>query len=490
LTQIREVLTVQQAIEAHLGIPQQLGRYHVRRKIGEGGMGVVYEGYDPFIARRVALKAIRQEYVVGPDADEFLHRLQREAQAAGSLNHPNVVAVYDYCEGLTLGADGTQLHTPFIVMEYIEGRELASRFKSQERFAVPEIQRIMGQILDALRYLHSQGVVHRDIKPGNIILLNDGSVKVADFGIARIESSTLTRVGSVMGSPDYMSPEQFGGQAVDNRCDLYAAAVILYQFLTGKLPLSGAPSASMHRALYELPPAPSAVSADVPKAFDKILRRALAKRASDRFQTAAEFKQAIMAVSAPDTGATRITPKAASDHGLWRSRLAPSAIIGALVVTIVLAVFIGNRISGHASAGGQPLAASITAAPQEGQIPSASMILPSFESTHYTDPSVGAVGATAARPLAGTLGPAALPEATHPYPADAPIATAPQESRHEPVVDQPMIAQTSELSRKPATRLVARKTDSTEYHCSDLLQKASLEPLSQKEATTLAKSCQ
>jgi len=469
--------TVQQAIEAHLGIPQQLGRYHVRRKIGEGGMGVVYEGYDPFIARRVALKAIKQEFVVGPDADEFLHRLQREAQAAGSLNHPNVVAVYDYCEDLTLGADSALLHTPFIVMEYVEGRELASRFKSLERFALQEIQRIMGQILDALQYLHSQGVVHRDIKPGNIILLNDGSVKVADFGIARIDSSTLTRAGSVMGSPNYMAPEQFGGQEVDNRCDLYAAAVILYEFLTGKLPFSGAPSAIMHQALYQLPPAPSAVSADAPKSFDKIMRRAMAKRPSERFQTATEFKQAIMAVSAPDTGATRTIVRPAAHRAPWRPSLATSAIIGALAVAgIVLAVFIGNRISRHASAGGQPFAESTAAAPREHQIQAAS-ILPSFE-------------ATAARPLADTPGPAALPAATHPDPAVAPVATAPQESRSEPVVDQPMIAQTSELSRKTATRLLMRKTDSAEYPCSDLLQKASLEPLSEKEATRLAKSCQ
>ena len=449
-------------------IPQQLGRYHVRRKIGEGGMGVVYEGYDPFIARRVALKAIRQEYVVGPDAEEFLRRLQREAQAAGSINHPNVVAVYDYCEDLTPGADGMQVHTPFIVMEYVEGRELASRFRSQERFAVPEIQRIMGEILDALRYLHSQSVVHRDIKPGNIILLNDGSVKVADFGIARSESSTLTKVGSVMGSPNYMAPEQFGGQAVDHRCDLYAAAIILYQFLTGRLPFSGAPSAIMHQALYELPPAPSAVSADAPKAFDKILRRALAKRPSERFQTAAEFKQAIMAVSATvsatEGGTTRVIAGTAPHRSVWRSSLARSAIIGTVVASIVLAAVIGNRASRPTSADGRPFASSTTA-PRQEKIQSASLLLPSFDSTHHSvDPSVTSTVA----------GPAVTPFAAR-QPAAIPRPAA--------------LAQASELTRKEATPLSLRKTDVPEYRCSDLLQKASLEPLSQKEATALAKDC-
>jgi serine/threonine-protein kinase len=429
-----------------LEIPQQLGKYQVRRKIGEGGMGVVYEGFDPSIARRVALKAIKQEYVVGPDADEFLERLQREAQAAGSLNHPNVVALYDYCEDLALDSDDKLVQTPFIVMEYIEGRELASRFKSLERFSVPEIQRIMGEILDALRYLHSQGVVHRDIKPANIILLNDGSVKVADFGIARIESSTLTRVGSVMGSPNYMAPEQFAGPAVDNRCDLYAAAVILYEFLTGKLPFSGAPSAIMHQALYEMPPAPSSVSPDAPKAFDKILRRALAKRPGDRFQTATEFKQAIMAVSVPDPGATRITGKAAPVRTAWRLRLTPSAIVAALLVTIVLAAVVGIRISRHASASERPLTGSTATAPP-AQIQSASL-----------DPA----------PTVATL--AAEPEES------ASTST----STSKIVADPPM---------KTAARLPVRKADTTDFHCSELLQKASLEPLTQKEATTLAKNC-
>lgn len=276
-------------------LPEKLGKYQVRREVGRGGMGIVYEGYDPVIDRRVALKTFITEYFDGTQADNLLTRLRREAQAAGRLSHRNIIAVYDYGEETVKDAAGVDSATAFIAMEFIEGRSLENYFEAHERFPMREVQRIMGEVLDALEYSHEHGVVHRDIKPANIILLTDGAVKVADFGVARIESSTLTQVGTVLGSPSYMSPEQFMGQTVDGRSDLYSAGVVLYQLLTAEIPFTGAYTTIMHRVLNDNAPPPSALNVQVPKGFDAVLRKAMAKRPDERFQTAEEFKQAILA---------------------------------------------------------------------------------------------------------------------------------------------------------------------------------------------------
>ena len=210
--------------------PSKLGKYEIRRELGKGAMGVVYEGFDPSIERVVALKTIRADQLGGEDAPEILARFRREAQAAGRLKHPHIVAVYEY---------GEDAGTTFIAMEFVEGRSLKEFFSQHARFTVPQLARIMSELLDALDYSHRRGVVHRDIKPANIMILPDGTVKVADFGIARIESSNLTQTGMILGTPSHMSPEQFMGQTVDGRSDLFSAGVILYELLTGEKPFSG-----------------------------------------------------------------------------------------------------------------------------------------------------------------------------------------------------------------------------------------------------------
>lgn len=271
-------------------IPQKLGKYEIRRELGRGAMGVVYEGWDPMIDRRVALKTVRKDQLDRSEVDEILSRFRREAQAAGRLNHPNVVAVYEYGED----ADGTA----FIAMEYVEGRELKDYFDRQERFPLSEIVRLMGELLNALGHAHSHGIVHRDVKPANIFLLQSGQAKVGDFGIARIESSNLTQAGSVLGTPAYMSPEQFMGQRVDGRSDLFSAGVILYQFLTGEKPFAGQLTTIMHKVLKEDPIAPSELNVQVPSVFDDVIRKAMAKRPEDRYQTAKEFSDALHAALA------------------------------------------------------------------------------------------------------------------------------------------------------------------------------------------------
>ena len=276
-------------------IPQKLGKYEIRRELGRGAMGIVYEGWDPGVARRVALKTVRKDQLDRSEVDEILSRFRREAQAAGRLNHPNVVAVYEYGED----PDGTA----FIAMEYVEGRELKDYFDRQERFPLSEIVRLMGELLGALGHAHTHGIVHRDIKPANIFLLQNGQVKVGDFGIARIESSNLTQAGSVLGTPSYMSPEQFMGQRVDGRSDLFSAGVILYQFLTGEKPFAGQLTTIMHKVLKEDPIAPSELNVQVPSVFDGVIRKAMAKRPDDRYQTAAEFAAALQAALAGKTSA-------------------------------------------------------------------------------------------------------------------------------------------------------------------------------------------
>src|SRR5512139_2376214 len=289
----------------------RLGRYEIRRTLGKGAMGVVYEAFDPTIKRRVALKTIRADQLGGDDAGEVLARFRREAQAAGRMSHPNVVAIYDFDED-----DGTS----FIAMEYVEGRDLKSAFEHNERFANADIVRIMAQILDALGYSHRQGVVHRDIKPGNVFLQDDGTVKVADFGIAHVDASSLTQVGSVMGTPSFMSPEQIQGLPVDGRSDLFSAGVILYQFLTGERPFAGSSTTTMQKVLKQDPLPPSTLNVTLPEAVDAVVRKALAKRPEDRYQTAQEFADALRAALAPAPArpAARPAPAAAADATVLR----------------------------------------------------------------------------------------------------------------------------------------------------------------------------
>jgi serine/threonine-protein kinase len=264
--------------------PLKLGKYEILRELGRGAMGVVYEAFDPSIERTVALKTIRRDQLEGDTAAEAITRFEREAKAAGRLNHPNIVSIYDF------GEDGD---TTFIAMEFVIGRELKSHFEKDERFPIADATRIMCELLDALEYSHNYGVVHRDIKPANIIIRPNGQVKVADFGIARIESSQYTQAGTVLGTPAYMSPEQFMGQTVDRRSDIFSAGVVLYQFLTGERPFSGTATTIMHKVLSVDPPLPSRLNVQAPRPFDAVIAKALAKRPEDRFQTAAEFAEAI-----------------------------------------------------------------------------------------------------------------------------------------------------------------------------------------------------
>ncbi len=291
----------------------RLGKYLIRRELGKGAMGIVYEGFDPQIERTVAIKTILPSQLKGEEAIQVLARFKREAQAAGRLNHPGIVAVYDYGEEVAdedhtmVAGEGAQARqrVAYIAMEFVKGRELRDFFEANERFAIKDVERLMLEVLDALGHAHANGVVHRDIKPANLIVLADGKVKVADFGIARVEKSELTQVGTVMGTPAYMSPEQFMGQPVDGRSDIFSCGVILYQFLTGEKPFTGNSTTIMYKVLHEEPLAPSLLNVALPAAFDAVVKKAMAKNPDERYQSAQEFAQAIKSTlgAAPAMGA-------------------------------------------------------------------------------------------------------------------------------------------------------------------------------------------
>ncbi len=267
---------------------ESLGKYEIRRQLGRGAMGTVYEGFDPIIERIVAIKTVRLPDSADEETAEEIARFRREAQAAGRLTHPNIVGVFDYGETADIA---------YIVMEYVDGPPLKNLLDKHERFTVPRIVRIMEDLLAGLQFSHERGVVHRDIKPANLMLTKSGQAKIADFGIARIESSSMTQAGTVLGTPAYMSPEQFMGQVVDARSDIYSSGVLLYQLLTGERPFEGSMSAIMHKALNTEAPMPSQISVTVPRPFDAVVRKAMAKRPDDRYASAADFMAAIKAAS-------------------------------------------------------------------------------------------------------------------------------------------------------------------------------------------------
>ena len=300
----------------------KLGKYEIRKELGRGAMGVVVEGYDPLIERIVALKTIRPEQLTGVNAHEFLARFRREAQAAGRLTHPNIVSIYEF---------GEDAGVWYIAMELVKGRELKEYFEANERFSTADTVRILTQILAALGYSHKMGVVHRDIKPSNIFVSADGTAKVADFGIAHLESSELTQAGTVLGTPAYMSPEQILGLPIDGRSDLFSVGVILYQFLTGERPFTGNATITMRKVLEEDPLPPSRFNTQTPGAMDAVVRRALAKKADERFQSAEEFMAALDAAATGERvhsgettlippPATSAAPRAATGAGMFSSR--------------------------------------------------------------------------------------------------------------------------------------------------------------------------
>ncbi len=266
-------------------------RYEIGEVIGRGGMAEVHEGKDLRLGRRVAVKILRPDLARDPS---FQARFRREAQSAAALNHPNIVAVYDTGEDVLTSPNGERVVVPYIVMEYVDGMTLRQLLASGRRLLPERALEITAGVLAALDYAHRHGIVHRDIKPANVMLTRTGDVKVMDFGIARAindTGNTMTATSAVMGTAQYLSPEQARGEVVDARSDLYSAGVLLYELLTGRPPFTGdSPVSIAYQHVSEMPLPPSQVDPGVSPEIDSVVLLALAKRTDDRYQTAADFR--------------------------------------------------------------------------------------------------------------------------------------------------------------------------------------------------------
>ena len=265
---------------------QSIGRYRVDGLLGTGAMGDVYRAYDPVIDRPVAIKVVRTELAAGSGSEQWLQRFRREARAAGRRFHPNIVAILDFGED-----DGM----PFLAMEYIDGRSLDGILKASGPLDPARSVAVITQVLSALGFAHQNGIVHRDVKPSNIMVLNSGEVKVADFGIARIDTSEFTIVGDLLGTPAYMAPEQFAGAPVDKRTDLFAAGVILFEMLTGVKPFRGKSITEIISFMETRGPEDiRALNPAVPDSLKRVITKALAFDPARRYADAAEFSKAII----------------------------------------------------------------------------------------------------------------------------------------------------------------------------------------------------
>jgi len=256
----------------------KIGKYKILGILGKGGMGIVYKALDPDIEREVAIKTIRFDTLSeGTQKDDLIARFIREARAAGKMVHPNIVTIYEV---------GREMDLTYIVMQYVEGQSLQALIDAGKKFSLQEIAEMMGLVGDALDYAHQGGIIHRDIKPANILMDKSGKPFLADFGVARMESSTMTQSGTTVGTLSYMSPEQITGQSIDGRSDLFALGIILYELLSGKKPFFGDNiSTIVYQIVHEQPRRIREINADLPAGYDVVIQKILAKNPDDRYAT-------------------------------------------------------------------------------------------------------------------------------------------------------------------------------------------------------------
>lgn len=274
-------------------LPEIIGRYEVRRELGRGAMGVVYEAWDPALGRRVAIKTLSLATSFGPlEREAFEQRFLTEARAAAGLSHPNIVVVHD------VGRDGTA-GVPYMTLEYLEGRTLAEVSAAGERLDWREALRIVARLADALHSAHSQGIVHRDVKPANVMLLPNGQPKIMDFGIAKIPASQLTAAGQLFGTPANMSPEQALGETLDARSDIFSLGTVLYELLAGRRPFfADTLTGILAQVVQQDPPPPSSVAPGLPADADYLVARSMAKAREPRYpdgRTMAEDVEDVLA---------------------------------------------------------------------------------------------------------------------------------------------------------------------------------------------------
>ena len=270
---------------------KSLGRYQIQGVLGKGAMGLVYDGRDPGLNRRVAIKTILVKQLDEEMARMYSKRFEREVRAVARLNHRNIVQVYDF---------GTEGDVAYIVMEYINGKELKDFFDAGQRYDIKTAFRLMTELLDALEFAHDAGIIHRDIKPANLMIDAEGHAKLTDFGVARVVDpdgapGEATQTGAVVGTPAYMSPEQVQGEPIDRRTDIFSAGIIFYQFLTGQKPFDGTGWALAKKIIQDEPVRPSKL-VQVPPEIDRVIARALAKKPEARYQSARSFSDSLQRI--------------------------------------------------------------------------------------------------------------------------------------------------------------------------------------------------
>lgn len=330
------------------GFPKNIGKYEVQGILGRGGMGVVYKAFDPAIYRQVAIKTITKSAMDPSELQYAIARFRHEAQAVGRLTHPRIAAIFDY---------GEDDNIAYIVMELVNGKSLYEHLQNKAKFELAEIGEIIRQLLDGLGYAHAQGVVHRDVKPSNILINDDGRIKISDFGIAHLDSSSLTQVGEIMGSPGYMSPEQFTGDEPDARTDIYAAGVIAYELLANRKPFIGSNVEIMRQVISDRPVNPSDCNPQISVQLDWATQKALAKKREDRFQSAREFALAFVQGIAASLRSSKVTAAEEAAEAPTQ-RLDPKLVSAARMISGMQAAKAAQAAAAPAASAAAPTVAS------------------------------------------------------------------------------------------------------------------------------------
>jgi len=430
-----------QLLQRRPNMLEQVGRYLIQSELGRGSMGIVYRARDPLIDRAVAIKTIR----VDLPADElalFEARFFTEVRAAGSLNHANIVTIHD------AGREGALV---YVAMELLEGPSLADLLAAHTPLPPARIASIGAQIADALAYAHGRGIVHRDVKPANILLVRDRTPKLTDFGVARLPNAATTLGGTLIGSPKYMSPEQVGAGAVDGRSDVFSLGVVLYELLTGEAPFAGDDlHAVMRRVVHHEPPAPAALNPHVPAALDAIVRRAMAKRPEERYPSARGLatdltrfaRGELVTLGAAPAAANRPRPvpaagdetieirpasraepaRPAAESNADTQPAAPPPAQRPLRRAAVLATipFLGF-VAAIVFTGASNTPADPAAMPPVASVPSATTVATAGEITPAPPPPAAEAAPAAPAEPAPEPAPAAAPPASVPQPAPAPV---------------------------------------------------------------------
>jgi tRNA A-37 threonylcarbamoyl transferase component Bud32 len=494
---------------------ERLGRYRITRVLGQGAMGLVYAARDPLLNRQVAIKTILRSALQDEDLSaDASSRFIREAQAIARLTHPHIVTVFDF---------GEENDVAYIVMEFVQGRELKQCFDAGEFFDLATAIRIMAELLDALDYAHKNGVVHRDVKPANVMLDEAGRVKLTDFGVARLadSNSDRTMAGTMVGTPSYMSPEQIQGLPVGSRTDIFAAGIVLYQFLTHKRPFPGPGQWTVQKQIVSDDPVPpSFADARLGPVFDPIVARALAKDPAQRYASAADFaaelKRALVesapaaatpvAVSQPSPAqatAERRAAPAADDEATLTDATVPerTAVIDSRPATPT-APPKANIVDPTRSAPPVATPAADTTRPAMSmRLGVAALLLmaalggTAFLARDPPSPQPPVAGAAAVAP---SPSPPAVPdraEAEKPA-APAAVAVEPDPRPTPAAAKQPAptlrAAASSQAAEPPKTSRATPAQTAARHsaRCEDLLQRFQLgEPLSPDDVTTLQKEC-